>query len=274
LPARSVAPRGGRSAALWEDLGRVAVVRMDALPVRPDIFDPGGLVRALRGLLGEEVGLKHYESAPPVLSVHVDPALALSSSYRPFIRCAVVRGLDLDEVGLRQVMKLQELLHWALGRDRKLASIGVYALAGLKERISYRAVHPDELSFVPLQSADGRALTPRQILAEHPKGQAYAHLLKDHERFPLLVDEAGQVLSMPPIINSHATRLTEGRHDVFIDVTGVTERAVDKALHTLVTSLLELFPGRAWSRCASRKRSPGALRRASSRLPWRRRRCG
>ncbi len=228
---------------LWRERGRVPVVRMDALPVRPDLFDSGGLARALRGLLGQETGLPHYECAPAHFTVHVDPALARPESYRPFIRCAVVRGLELDDVGLRQVMKLQELLHWALGRDRKLASIGVYSCADLAPRITYRAVAPDELEFVPLQSVDGRALTPRKILAEHPKGTAYAHLLAAQERYPLLQDERGRVLSLPPIINSEETRLTAGHHDVFIDVTGVSERAVDKALNTLTTSLLESFPG-------------------------------
>ena len=229
--------------ALWEETARVDVVRMDLLPIRPDLFDPAGLARAIRGLLGEELGAPTYELAPPQLTITVDPAMRAPGSYRPFIRCAVVRGIALDDVLLRQVMKLQELLHWALGRDRKLASIGVYDLARVGTRIAYRAVDPDTFRFVPLQSPDGRPQTAREILETHPKGAAYKHLLERHERYPILVDEAGQVLSMPPIINSEETRLTVATKDVFIDVTGVAERAVDKALNTLVASLLELFPG-------------------------------
>ena len=231
------------AAALWEELDRVDVVRMDLLPIRPDIFDPGGLTRALRGILGDVLDAPRYELAPPVFTVDVDPAMAEPDSYRPFIRCAVVRGLTLDDISLRQLMKLQELIHWALCRDRKLASIGVYDLGGLQPNVSYRPVDPDDFRFVPLQTRDGKAVTPRQILEEHPKGTAYAHLLARLKRYPILVDEAGQVLSMPPIINSHETRLRLSTTDVFIDVTGVAERAVDKALNTLVTSLLELFPG-------------------------------
>ena len=231
------------AAQLWEELDRVEVVRMDLLPIRPDIFDPGGLARALAGILGDATGAPRYSLDPPVFSVDVDPAMAEPESYRPYIRCAVVRDLRLDDIALRQLMKLQELLHWALGRDRKLASIGVYDIAGLRPKVFYRPVDPERFRFVPLQSKDGRAVTPREILRDHPKGAAYAHLLSKLGRYPILVDEAGQVLSMPPIINSHETRLRPETTDVFIDVTGVAERAVVKACNTLVTSLLELFPG-------------------------------
>ena len=228
---------------VFEDLGTIEVVRIDALPVRPDIFDPGGLVRALRGLLGEESGAPTYELGPPQHTVHVDPAMSEPESYRPFIRCAVLRGLDFDETTLRQVMKLQELLHWALGRDRKLASIGIYDLSGLSRDIHYKPVDPDTFTFVPLQTTDGKAVTPREILAKHPKGVGYAHLLKGLKRYPCLVDEAGQVLSMPPIINSEETRLTVDSKEAFVDVTGLSERAVEKALNTVVAAMLELLPG-------------------------------
>ena len=228
--------------SFWESVGQVAVVRMDLLPIRPDLFDPAGLARTLRGLLDAESGMPSYELSPSGFVVDADPALKQPESYRPFVRCAVVRGLELDEVSLRLVMKLQELLHWALGRDRKLASIGVYDLSGLETSIRYTTAHPTDFSFVPLQSTDGQPMTPAQILEEHPKGKGYRHLLAQLERYPLLVDSAGQVLSMPPIINSDETRLTLESTDAFIDVTGIAERAVDKALNTIVTSLLEIFP--------------------------------
>ena len=231
------------TAELWEAVGEVDVVRMDLLPIRPDLFDPGGITRAMKGLMGTEVGLRPWSSSPSDLSVVVEESVLLPTGYRPFIRCAVVRGLNLDEVGLRLLMKLQENIHWALGRDRKLASIGVYDLTTIHGPVTYRSVAPEELEFVPLQTADGKALTPRAVLEEHPKGIAYAHHLAELEGYPLLVDAEGQVLSMPPIINSHGTRLTLDTTDVFIDVTGITERAVNKSLHTVVTSLVDLFPG-------------------------------
>ena len=42
------------------DLDEIEVVRMELLAVRPDMFDPAGLARAIRGLLGTETGPKKY----------------------------------------------------------------------------------------------------------------------------------------------------------------------------------------------------------------------
>jgi phenylalanyl-tRNA synthetase beta chain len=144
------------------------------------------------------------------------------------------------------VMNLQEDLHWAIGRDRKLASIGVYDLDTLQGDVfHYDAVDPDGLRFVPLgypPHDPASALTLREILERHKTGQAYAHLLRPLKKYPLLHDGAGTVLSMPPIINSEATRVTLKTRQFFIDVTGLSQRAVDRALNIVVTSFKEIMP--------------------------------
>ena len=229
-------------ADFWSDLGNEDVVRMDLLPVRPDIFDPGGLSRALRGLLDLKTGLPDYQIGDAQLSLTVDPIVQEESSYRPYIGCAVIRGLSFDDFSLRLVMKLQENLHWALGRNRKLASIGVYDLSTINGPLKYTAVEREGLRFTPLFVPDQQQ-TPQEVLETHPKGVAFANLLDGYTHVPMLVDANEQVLSMPPIINSHETRVTIDTKDVFIDVTGITQKAVTKTLHTIVTSMLELFPG-------------------------------
>jgi phenylalanyl-tRNA synthetase beta chain len=228
------------------DLGEGDVIRMELLAVRPDMFDPGGLARTLRGYLGSEVGLRDYALASPVVRVTVDRAVATDECPRPAIACAVVRGIQLDDDIIKEVMNLQENLHWALGRDRKHASIGVYDLDRVQlPELVYRAVAPEEITFVPLgydPAAADSSITPKRILEEHPKGTEYAELLGDFQKYPLLVDGDGGVLSMPPIINSEHTRVTDGTTNFFIDVTGSGRRLVGRTLNVLVTSLLELCP--------------------------------
>lgn len=229
--------------SFWRDLGSAQVIRMELLPVRPDLFDAGGLARAIRGLLDLETGLAGYDIGDSRFTVHVDPAMREERSFRPHIGCAVIRGVKLDDQSIRMIMKMQEDLHWALGRNRKFASIGVYDLSGLQNPFHYRPVGPDELKFVPLATTDGSAHTPGEILRNHPKGKDYQKLLENHEAYPLLIDDAGQVLSMPPIINSHETALKRESTDLFVDVTGIEERPVAKTLNVVTTSLAELFPG-------------------------------
>ncbi len=229
-----------------QSLGEGDVIRMELLAVRPDMFDPGGLARTLRAYLGAERGLRRYELAPPVARVVVHPDLSGDLCPRPAIACAVVRSVALSDDIIKEVMNLQENLHWALGRDRKHASIGVYDLERVRlPELRYGAVEPEGISFVPLgyDPADPTSsLTPAQILREHPKGVEYAGLLDGFERYPLLTDGDGSVLSMPPIINSEHTRVTDGTRSLFIDVTGLGRRLVGRTLNVLVTSLEELCP--------------------------------
>ena len=227
-------------------LGEVQVIRMELLSVRPDLFDPGGLARALRGYLGLQTGLAKYDLKPGKCKVVVDKSTRRKESSRAFIACGIVRGIKLDESLLKIVMKLQENLHWALGRDRKHASIGVYDLDKLGEgEFAYGTVEPEELKFVPLgmdETEPANNMTPKEILAKHPKGMAFAHLLAGFDRYPLLRDQNGVVMSMPPIINSQSTRVTKATKNFFIDVTGTGQRIVNRALNIMVTSLMELRP--------------------------------
>ncbi len=229
-----------------KELGETQVVRLDMLAVRPDIFDAGGMARYFRGFLGVRPGLVEYEISSPRITVKVDPNLSNDDSYRPYIACAVIRNVKLDNELIKLLMNLQENLHWALGRDRKLASIGVYDLDTLSgENYSYDAVKPDGLKFVPLgfpPDQPGSLITPGEILTKHKTGQAYAHLLQPFSAYPILRDQEGTVLSMPPIINSESTRVTMDSKRFFIDVTGLSRRTVDRALAIVVTSLKEMMP--------------------------------
>jgi len=223
----------------FDEIDEIKVIRLDLLAARPDLLDIGGLARALKGYLGEVEGLPDFSVGESDVTVEVAPEVGADDSYRPFIRCAVVRMPPLDDRLLAAVMKLQENLHWGVGRDRKLASIGVYDLDTVTPPIRYRTLHPDDEPFEPL-GMPGEAMSGRKILEDHPKGTAYAHLLADHARYPVLEDSQGKVLSMPPIINSEGTKVKAGSENLFVDVTGISEAAVDNSLHTLVCSLMEL----------------------------------
>ena len=229
------------------DLGENHVIRMELLAVRPDMFDPGGLARTLRGYLEQTTGSPEYDLGAPLAHVWVDPAMATTACPRPAIACAVATNVVLDDDFIKELMNLQENLHWALGRDRKHASIGVYDLAATNGKaFRYRPVGRDELRFVPLgydPQDPAAAITPQQVLEEHPKGVEFARLLAGFEAYPLLEDSDGVVLSMPPIINSEQTRVTDATTSFFIDVTGTNRRIVSRCLNVLVTSLMELQPG-------------------------------
>ncbi|MCP5104502.1 MAG: phenylalanine--tRNA ligase subunit beta [bacterium] len=220
----------------FEKFASDSVIRIDLLADRPDLFDVPGLSRALKGYLEIEEGLPEFPCEASDIKVNVDPSVL---EIRPYIVCAVAEIPPLDHIVLRELMKLQENLHWGVGRDRKLASIGIYDLDTLAGPIVYKSVAPTGFKFHPLTMPDVE-MTPAEILKNHPKGAAYAHLLEKLPRYPLLIDSKGLTLSMPPIINSDETKCRIGTTRLFIDVTGTGEHAVSDALNILACTISDL----------------------------------
>jgi len=131
-------------------------------------------------------------------------------------------------------MDHQEKLHFALGRGRKRASIGVHDLSTLAPPFRVEAVERSH-SFIPL--AMDEEMTIDEILDKHPKGVDYAHLLEGMDKVPIIFDSNDAVLSFPPIINGDHTTVTEKTRDIFIDVTGLDLRACEAALMLICLQL-------------------------------------
>lgn len=208
---------------------------IEVFPDRPDLLSGEHLARALRAYLGQSPGLDAYRVEEPGPSLTVDPSV---EPVRGVIVGGHATGLDLDEASLTGLMDLQEDLHWGLGARRRKVSVGLHDASELQPPYTYEAVDPDEVSFVPLRGRD--EMTMRRMIKEVDKGVEYAHLVEDHERWPLIVDDEGQVLSFPPIINGTVTTVTEATEDVFVDVTGTDARACRQVLNIVMTQLAEL----------------------------------
>jgi phenylalanyl-tRNA synthetase beta chain len=208
-------------------------VRVEYSPNRPDYGTDFGIGRSLKGLLGKEVGMPQYTAKPSGVSVLVDRRL---TSVRPFIACATVTGLRLDDEDVRQVISLQEDLHNGLGRRRKRVAIGLHDLGAVEPPFSYAAVKSD-FSFTAL-GGKGPA-TISQILSHTTEGKTYGPALKGSKSFPIITDLRGEVLSFPPVINGDLTKVSARTRNMFIDVTGTNREACDDALAIIVTTLAE-----------------------------------
>lgn len=210
-------------------------ITVEFFPDRPDLLSAEGVARALRAFLGIEPGLRTYSLAPPAAELSVDPGVL---PIRGCVECVDVRGVRLDDDLLKRLMEMQEDLHWALGRDRKKVAIGVHDPSKTTPPYTYRAARPDEIRFEPL-AMPGAELTLGEILEKHPKGREYAHILEGFDRYPVILDSKGRVLSMPPIINGELTKLTERTTALFVEMTGTDERAVGKAMNILCAAFAE-----------------------------------
>ncbi len=208
-------------------------VRVEYSPNRPDFGTDFGIARAMRGLLGKEVGLPRYRISDSGMAVSVDRRLA---DIRPHIACAVVTGLDLDQEDIRQIISLQEDLHNGLGRKRRAVAIGLHDLGATKPPLAYRAVD-SSFKFVPLEGTT--ELTIEEALDRLPEGRLYGGTLPREGPFPVITDSEGTVLSFPPVINGNATKVTQNTKNVLIDVTGTGKKQGDDVLAVLATTLAE-----------------------------------
>ncbi|MEN6592961.1 MAG: phenylalanine--tRNA ligase subunit beta, partial [Methanobacterium sp.] len=209
-------------------------LKVEFFPNRPDHYSVEGIARTLKGFLQIETGIPHYDLTPSGTSITVDPELA---NIRPYTSCALVGDINLDDDKLVQIMEFQEDLHWVLGRDRKKVAIGIHNLDVLTRPFYYKAADPLTTSFVALDTDEEMSL--KEILENHKKGRAYAHIIDKFDKYPLLIDSEDNVLSMPPIINGELTKLTADTKNVFVDVTGTDQKAVDHTLNIIITSFAE-----------------------------------
>ena len=224
-----------RMAMMGADIGKsneLEYVDVEFFPDRPDLYSSEGVARALRGFLDLEGGLPEYHVSSGDISVKVDPSV---EKVRPLIGCAVVRGLQFSDPAIESLMDLQEDLHWGLGRNRRKVAIGVHDISRVVPPFTYFAADPS-FEFVPLDFDE--SLSMEEILKRHPKGVSFASILEGFDRYPLIVDAKGDVLSFPPVINGELTRVKDDTRDLFIDVTG-TDPVVYKALNIVVTALAE-----------------------------------
>jgi phenylalanyl-tRNA synthetase beta chain len=208
-------------------------VRVEYSPNRPDFGTDFGIARALRGLLGKEVGLPKFPTSASGISVSVDPRL---STVRPFIACVTARGIRLDDEDVRQIISLQEDLHNGLGRKRRTVAIGIHDLDAVKHPFSYKAV-PPSFKFIPLGGR--KPLDIGSILSKTDEGKAYGAVFAGSKLYPVIVDAKGEVLSFPPIINGEATKVTPRTKNLFIDVTSTDRKAGDDVLSVVATTLSE-----------------------------------
>ena len=109
-------------------------------------------------------------------------------------------------------------------------------MAKLAPPFNVKAVSGDT-KFTPLAATEPMSI--KEIMAEHPKGIEYAHLLSEFDRYPIILDAENNVLSFPPIINGDHTTVTKETKDFFIDVTGWDIRACESSLMLIALQLQE-----------------------------------
>ncbi len=227
-------------------------IELEIFPDRPDLLSYQGFKRGFLAFLGKKTGLKKYKINKPEKDYYINIDSSVKKIW-PYAVCAIVKGLKFDNEKIKEIVDIQEKLTTTIGRNRKKLGLGIYPLNKIKLPITYKALEPDKIKFTPLEIE--RELSGLQILQRHPTGREYAHLLSGKSKFPIFIDSANEILSMPPIINSHLTgKITENTKDVFVECTGTDLKIIQKALNIFITALAEMN-GKVYSMIIKDKKS-------------------
>ncbi|MEM7824977.1 MAG: phenylalanine--tRNA ligase subunit beta, partial [Candidatus Aenigmatarchaeota archaeon] len=226
--------------AIMYSKGEIDAVDGDLLKVdikdtnRPDLWSVEGIAREIKGRY-TPAGCPKYKIEKSDVVVKVDKK---NKTIRPYTVCAVVKNLRITPNILSQMIQLQEKIHVTFGRNRKELAIGIYNLDRIKPPIKFTTVKPDGIKFVPLEFEE--KLTPKEILEKHPKGKEYGHLLSGLKEYPIFIDSANEVLSIPPIINSdYSGKVTEKTKNAFIECSGFDFKFLIPALNVVVAALAD-----------------------------------
>lgn len=203
---------------------------------RYDLLCLEGLAQALRIFIGKDE-VPHYKvldlPVNSMLKMHVKPETSL---IRPFIVCAVLRGITFDEDRYNSFIDLQDKLHQNLCRRRTLVAIGTHDLDTLQGPFTYEALAPSEIKFVPLkQVKEFRADELMEYYKSDMKLKKFLHIIENSSVFPVIYDSKRTLLSLPPIINSAHSAISLKTKNVFIECTGTDLTKAKIVLNTMVT---------------------------------------
>ena len=227
-----------RISMLGTDLQEVTdkEITVEIFPDRPDMLSVPGFARAFSSFIGVKTGLRDYKVKKSGEKVIIEKSV---NDIRPYTACAIVKNLKLSDEKIKDIIQIQEKLHITFGRKRKKLAIGIYPYEKIKPPITYFAGDPNKIKFKPLEF--DKEIVASKILSLHPAGREYAYLLEGLDKFPFFKDSRNQILSMPPIINSHETgKITEKTTAVFIECSGFDFATLNQCLNIIACALADL----------------------------------
>ena len=218
-----------------KNLSTETLYKIEVAANRYDLLCLEGLALALRVFLSKQ---KMPEIKPLNILPEEERQLIVYDSVndvRPIGLCAILRDINFTDEMLKSFMDLQDKLHNNICRGRKLVSMGTHDLDTVKGPFSYRALSPEKIHFVPLnreEEVNGDGLM--SLLKDDPKLGKYLYLLEGKEKYPVMMDSNGVIMSLPPIINSQHTKMTLNTHNVLLDITGIDLTKCEIVLNTLI----------------------------------------
>ncbi len=206
-------------------------LRVEYSPNRPDFATDFGVALGLEGLFGIKKGIPKLSIKKGNYNLKVDSSV---KKVRPYVTSIVAKRGILNDETLRQLITLQEDLHFGIGRRRKKTSIGIHDLDKILFPIKYTTVTKNH-KFIPLDSSQESTIS--EILEKTDVGKQYGSILNNSSKVPIILDHKENTISFPPIINSDLTKVSSKTSNLLIEVTATDKNTAEDALAVVAITL-------------------------------------
>jgi phenylalanyl-tRNA synthetase beta chain len=219
------------------------VYKIDIPANRYDLLCMEGFARAIRIFLGKEP-TPNFKCVDIGNGAQTMVCHSSTSVIRPFVSCAILRGVKFDAKRYKSFIDLQDKLHQNICRRRTYVAIGTHDLDTVKGPFRYQALPPEQINFVPLTETT-KSFSGKALIDEYRTNPAFKHLkpytdiIYDSTLYPIIYDSNNTVLSLPPIINSNHSKISLNTTNVFIECTGTDITKTNIVLDTIVTMFSE-----------------------------------
>ncbi|CAH8558642.1 unnamed protein product [Schistosoma rodhaini] len=194
----------------------------------------------------------------------INQTRSVKTGPRPYIVACTVHGVEFpSETKLRAFLRAQENWHRDIGQMRHHATLATHDLQLIRFPLAYTLkeaksflIHPLNRSINSTGEAFLRQLVQEAQLDRKSRkqtrfSQVYRYLnVLDIESamvsnvfsdvmVPIVVDSTPVVISVPPLTNSHHTRLTVNTHNILIEVSGINLPLCKQFAEVVIAWLLE-----------------------------------
>lgn len=228
--------------AIKRDASKEVIYTIDIPANRYDLLGLEGLSQGLNIFLGNCKPHKFTRTKPKHrMRVTTNPG---KDELRPHVVCAVLRGMKMDQKIYDRLIELQEKLHFNICRQRKFVAIGTHDLDKIQPDFLYDARSPKDIKFQALKqdktmTAEGLFKHYRQLGKAQCSVLKYCPIIEDSPLYPVIYDKRGEVLSLPPIINSEYSKISVDTKNIFIECTATDLNKANIVLHTIVAGFSE-----------------------------------
>jgi len=116
-------------------------IRVEYSPNRPDYSTDYGIALGLQGLMGIKKGMiKLVIKKRANYQIKVESSV---SKIRPYVTGIIAKNGKIDDDTIKQLITMQEDLHFGIGRKRKKSSIGIHDL----DKVSFQFFCKTQVEF-------------------------------------------------------------------------------------------------------------------------------